>query len=151
MISDREIGRFYRLYRLSLLRAGVEPRPVEHFVRLHKVLGDLVHFAVATVDGRDASASAFADFGGTLTIMYGGYDHDLRRTNAASYLDDWAVEWAIGQGCKQVDLGPSANDEGDGSYQFKKRFGGRIVPIYRHERLVSRKNWIASRLSRAPG
>jgi len=145
------IDRFHSLYRLSMERLGLKARPLEYFNRLKDNLGQSLHFVVATVKGKDASALAFLSFGRTVTLLHGGWDFSLRKTNAESFVDDWAIEWASRNGYQKVELGPSILDERDGPYRYKARFGATALPVFRHEKLVSLRRWFAWKLRRGWG
>ncbi len=76
------------------------------------------------VDGRDAAATLAWDDGFTVWLYNSGYDPAMRHRSAGFAAKALAIRDAIGRGRRRYDLL-------GGAEPYKRRLGGRPVPLYR--------------------
>ncbi len=129
-----EHGPCYRLL-CRTLRAHGTPFHGERFFRqLRRHLSDRVQFAEVRHAGRMVAAAVVLRFRDGILTPYIG---SLARSRGlrANYYQYWSIiEWCCREGVKRFELGRSPRDSTH--VQFKRKWGGREVPLYYNYRLI---------------
>jgi len=149
--SNRLLGSFYGLLRLTRRRHGLPPQPLAWFRNLVTCLGDRVLIHVASKDGQPIASLLTLSFKNTLSYKYGGSDASLHRLGGMPFLFWRVIQDAQARGFVELDLGRSDVDQ-PGLVAFKEHLGATrsTLTYYRYpERRVdaARSGWM-SRVAR---
>ena len=160
------LDRFYDLLLATGERLDFTFGPRQEYVawwRAALAAGHLVYLRARAADGTELAGLVLYRHGGRLTTVHSGDRADVRKAHpGALHLLRWrAIQLAIREGCREMDLGgvdvPGARREprlGDpmyGLYQHKQSFGARWLQLTgAHERVIRPHRYLAGRaVSRA--
>lgn len=144
--NTADIDRFYRLLLDTSSRNEFGVHSRQYYDDFLSIFGTSAALLFARVDGNDAAGLIAARFGEQAIYMYGASSTEHRAHGAGFYLQFAAMQWAREQGCTEYDLwgiprvdpvsvqledghglAGTKGDDWRGLYEFKVRFGGRIV------------------------
>jgi lipid II:glycine glycyltransferase (peptidoglycan interpeptide bridge formation enzyme) len=121
--------------------------------------GHLIYLQARAVDGAELAGLVLYRHGGRLTTVHSGDHAEARKEHpGALHLLRWrAIQLAIREGCREMDLGgvdvPGARTEpqpGDamyGLYQHKQSFGASWLALTgAHERVIRPRRYLAGRM-----
>lgn len=131
---DADIDEFYALYARALKVHGTPVFPKKF---LHALVDIFKHrLEIAAVDYRGAPAACLLSFYFRDVVLpyYVGASADARALRAYDYLYWSLMRHAAGRGCRRLDFGRSKI--GEGSYQYKKLWGGEPTPLTYGVRLI---------------
>lgn len=140
------IDRFYQLLLDTSSRNEFGVHSRQYYDDFLTLFGSDAILLFATIAGEDAAGLIAARFGAQAIYMYGASSTQHRAHGAGFFLQFAAMQWARGLGCTEYDLwgipkvDPVSVQVEDGNrlagtkggdwrglYEFKVRFGGRIV------------------------
>lgn len=121
--SNRLLGSFYGLLRLTRRRHGLPPQPLAWFRNLAACLGDRLLIHLASKDGQPLASMLTLSFKKTLFYKYGGSDASLHRLSGMPFLFWRVIQDAQARGFEELDLGRSDLDQ-PGLIAFKEHLGG---------------------------
>lgn len=97
------------------------------------------HLFVATHEGRLAAGAFILRAGRHVHYLWGAVDRQYPGLRAGEVVQWAVIEWAVRQGCTLYDLEGIDPVNNPGTYQFKKKLGGREVQLARAEECAL--NW----------
>ena len=128
-LTPRNIYQFYGAYRQVMDRVGGDAFPLSFLEKLSGMESRLL-LVTLELDGEYA--------GGMLEVLneeqstvYGflkAVPEQYFEYNASELLYDYVIQWGIEHGYETYDMGYTSADFENGLFQFKKSFGGHIVP-----------------------
>ena len=150
-LDAETIPETYRRYLIDIDRVDGEPHPEAFFEAIAAELGDRATVFVATVDGEEVGryVCLLDEECSTLHYFFSAIgDSDNFAANPAELLHVHAMEWAKERGYDYYDFGSTGSDFRDGTFRFKEKFSGRLIPTLQWERGSSRLLWPAYKLAR---
>lgn len=141
-----EIDTFYALLRDTAERNAFAIHDPDYYRDFLDVFGDDAALLFAEIEEKPVAALIAAAFGGEAIYMYGASSTRDRAHGAGFLIQFEAMRWARQRGCQRYDLwgipaqdprstqvasgdriAGTAGEDWRGLYEFKTRFGGRIV------------------------
>jgi lipid II:glycine glycyltransferase (peptidoglycan interpeptide bridge formation enzyme) len=119
--SAELLNQFYRLLVISRRRQQLPPQPLDWFRNLLDCLGDQINIRVASKEHQPIAAIMTLRFKDVLTYKYGCSDHRFHRFGGVQLLLWKAIDQAISNGAREVDMGRSDLDS-PGLITFKDRW-----------------------------
>ncbi len=120
--SERLLGTFYRLLRMTRRRHGLPPQPIEWFRSLLANLGDGISIHVASKAGEPVASILTLSFKKIVYYKYGGSDAAFHRMGGMPFLFWRVIRDARAGGFEELDLGRSDLDQ-PGLIAFKDHLG----------------------------
>ena len=120
--SDRLLGSFYRLLRMTRRRHGLPPQPLAWFRNLRTSLGDRLAIHVASKGGQPIASILTLSHKKTMFYKYGGSDAAHHRLGGMPFLFWRVIQEARKRGFHELDLGRSDIDQ-PGLIAFKDHLG----------------------------
>ncbi|MCL4797891.1 MAG: GNAT family N-acetyltransferase [Bryobacteraceae bacterium] len=126
--SELLLSQFYRLLLLTRRRHGLPPQPRLWFQNLIACFGDALTIRVASFEGRPVASILTIRHKDTLVYKYGCADHRYFPFGGMHYLLWTAIQEAVGEGVRGMDLGRSEAGH-QGLITFKDRWGAARQPL----------------------
>lgn len=133
--GETAVDDYYRLHVETYRRTGVQPHPREYFASIFNrlVKADMAHWFMAKRDGKILGAMNLATYADASLYWTGAYSVEGLRSGAGKLLQWHAIKFAKSRGLLFHETGevfPNAVDTKEaGLTQYKRRFGGEIVPF----------------------
>jgi CelD/BcsL family acetyltransferase involved in cellulose biosynthesis len=125
--SERLLGQFYNLFRMTRRRHNAPPQPLAWFRNLTQCVGGAaIH--VASKGGRPVASILTLSFKKSLVYKYGGSDAEFHRLGAMPFLFWRAIQQGKAAGIEELDLGRSDLDQ-PGLVTFKEHLGAVGSPL----------------------
>jgi len=141
----------YRRYVIDMERAGGHVLPRSFFEAVATTFTDRTKLFVAEVDGEEVGRYVMVLDDEQSCVHYflsAIGDTENFAYNPSELLHAAAMEWAQERGYRYYDFGSTGSDFRDGTFRFKEKFGGRVIPTLQWERGCSRVLWPAYKLAR---
>lgn len=126
--SELLLSQFYRLLLLTRRRHGLPPQPRLWFQNLIACFGDALTIRVASFECRPVASILTIRHKDTLVYKYGCADHRYFPFGSMHYLLWTAIQEAVGEGVRAMDLGRSEAGH-QGLITFKDRWGAARQPL----------------------
>jgi hypothetical protein len=148
--SERLLGRFYRLLRMTRRRHRLPPQPLAWFRNLLANLGDGISIHVASIGHEPIASMLTLSFKQIIYYKYGGSDASRHRLGGMPFLFWRVIRDARSRGFEEFDLGRSDLDQ-PGLIAFKEHLGAASSALtyygYPVQRRAAHHSWM-SRLAR---
>jgi lipid II:glycine glycyltransferase (peptidoglycan interpeptide bridge formation enzyme) len=128
-LSRNELPIYLDIIKASDDKNDVKTRDISYFQHIFDCYGDKAEYLVAKKIGEDAyAATSLAIFhNNEVTLMIGGVKREYRNLEANLWLKDKIMEIAFDRGLSRVNFfGVKGKFEGNGSLDFKAKFGGEV-------------------------
>ncbi|WP_255198773.1 GNAT family N-acetyltransferase [Halorarius litoreus] len=141
----------YDHYRQNMRRVGGTVLPRALFEALADRLADRVRVFTAVVDGREVGRYVYLldDEGGVLHHWLSAIpDPDHYDYYPSELLHWFGLEWGLEHGYDRYSFGKTSPHFTDSVFRFKRKYGGRAVPVFEMERGNTRAGWPLYKLAR---
>lgn len=141
----------YDHYTRNMERVGGTVLPRSLFEALADRFEDRVRVFIATVDGLEVGWYVYLldDEGGVLHHWLSAIpDTDAFDYYPSELLHWFGLEWGIDHGYDCYSFGKTSPDFSNSVFQFKRKYGGRAVPLFEMERGTARLGWPLYKLAR---
>jgi FemAB-related protein (PEP-CTERM system-associated) len=118
---DRDVGRFYDMYAVSVRNLGTPVLGKRFFAALLEEFGAAADILTVTHEGKPVSSVLSFYFKGEVLPYYGGGTGDARDLKANDFMYWELMRHAVQRGAEVFDFGRSK--VGTGPYSFKKNWG----------------------------
>lgn len=144
--SEKLLGSFYRLLRMTRRRHQLPPQPVAWFRNLLTHLGDRVSIHVASKNAQPIASILTLSFKQIMYYKYGGSDATHHRLGGMPFLFWRVIQDAHRRGFEELDLGRSDVDQ-PGLRAFKDHLGATSSTLtyfrYPGPRDAVRSGWLS--------
>jgi CelD/BcsL family acetyltransferase involved in cellulose biosynthesis len=136
--SEDDLRAWYALYVEAMRAHAVPPRPYRFFAALWGQLRPrgMLRVLLAEREQRLLAGSVFLMFGSTVFYAYNGRREEELAHRPNSLIQWQAIHDAAREGYRRYDLGEVEDDQ-PGLVEFKKGWGARPEPLYRHSDAAS--------------
>ena len=149
-VTRESMRDFYTEYRKTIERTDGTRYPFSFFEALATHLGDRIEIFTAVVDGQPVGKHLYLrdDEQNSLHYFFAGVDERYFEYSSPTLLHDYAIRWGIDNGYSTYDFGGTSSNYQDGVFEYKRKFGSRIEPVYEWERGQSTIRWKSYRAAR---
>lgn len=137
-LTERNLQQFYGVYQQAMDRVDGSTFPLSFLTELQRMESDVL-MQKLRIDGEYA--------GGTIQLLNedDSYIHGWLMAVDDAYFDnhasellyDGVIQWGIENGYETYDMGYTPSETTDGLYNYKKSYGGELVPNYSWEKSCS--------------
>ncbi len=114
-------------------RHGFRDPDLDYYRSMKKAFGDKVKFVVAELpqEGgvKPLAAAMFMNYGGEMIYLYSGSVRELQKYGGAHLIQWKMIQEALEKGCKKYNFYGVRPVEGNGVYNFKLGFRGRVEEL----------------------
>jgi len=139
-----ELQTTYDAYAKNLERVGGNLFPFEFLEALEESFSDRILVFKAIVDGQDVGRylHLLDDEAGVLHHWLSAIpDRDNYQYHPSELLHECAIKYGIEEGYDEYGFGPTGSHYSDTVFQFKQKYGGRAVPMFRMETGLNPAVW----------
>lgn len=149
-VTREAMREFYAEYLKTIERTDGTRYPRPFFEALADHFADRVEIFTARVDGEDAGKHLYLrdEEQDSLHYFFAGVDAEYFQYSSPTVIHDHALRWGIDEGYATYDFGASGADHRDGVFEYKRKFGTQVEPVYEWERGLAPVRWQAYRQAR---
>jgi predicted N-acyltransferase len=139
-LSRDNLDEFYTHYESTISELNGNLLPFEFFSNLNAYLSDEILLTQVEVEGECRGYHFYILDRQQSTIRHfiSAVQEDDYRYYPTQLLHKHCIQWGIENGYKTYDMGGACLDFRDGTFQYKRKYGGTLTPIYRWEHYRSR-------------
>ena len=135
---------FYQVYKKSMHdRFNLNPHTISLFLSFAKYIPNEMKLFIAKFD--EQVAGAFIHFldreKSTMYHYFGPVLEEYFSHNLPALLHEYSIKWGMENGYKYYDMGATAADISDRLFQYKKQFGGQVIPYLFWEKGFAKLKW----------
>lgn len=149
-LSEDNVDAFYDNYRQVIERVGGNPYPDGYFHELAEQMENSLKLVVATHDGREIGAMLYV-IDNAQSVVYslfpGVVERDFRPSPLV-VIHSYVLQWGVNNDIAVFDFGDTSCNFEDGTFRFKEKFGGRLVPTIIWEKALAPVRWNCYRLGK---
>lgn len=130
LLTSETLTAFHPTYCTAMERVGGEIYSREFFIELGDRFGDRVKMFAADVDGDTVGWHLYVVDAeqSSLHHLLSAVESKHFQYYPSELLHEHAMKWAINEGFKTYDFGETICDPDDGLFNYKREFGGDVVP-----------------------
>lgn len=142
-VTERNIREFYTEYEKTIDRVDGTLYPLSFFEALADNLADRIEIFTAYVDGDPVGQHFYLrdDLQDSIHHFFAGVDEQYFDYSPPAVLHDHVIQWAIDREYATYDFGGTRSHYADGTFNYKKKFGARLEPVYEWEGSYSPLKW----------
>lgn len=149
--ADRDsLRRFHADYERAMARIDGTTFPRPFFDALAAHLDERLELFTAYREGDPIGAHLYLrdDEQDSLHYFFSGVPGEYFKYSAPSLIHDRAIKWGLENGYATYDFGATSSDYGDGTFNYKKKFGAALEPVYEWENGHAPLRWRLYRAGR---
>lgn len=134
---------FYGEYLKTMEHVDGSAFPLAFFRELADHLADRIRIFTLYVEGEEAGKHLYLrdDDRDALHYFFAGVDEEYFQYSSPTLLHDHALRWAIDNGYDRFDFGSTNANYANGTFTYKRKFGGTLEPIYEWEKGTAPVRW----------
>lgn len=148
---DDAVSSTYELYRADMERVDGEVYPPAFFEEIATRMADRVKLFSAEVDGIEVGRYLYLldDEQSTVHYYFSAIGDSSRfEYHPTELLHAHAIEWGQANGYRYYDFGGTGSTFLDGSFKYKEKYGGQVIPTLTWEKGYSPVLWKAYKVGR---
>lgn len=149
-VTQKSMRDFHREYRKTIDRTDGTLYPLSFFEALAAHLENRIEIFTAIVDGQSVGKHMYLrdDEQDSFHYFFAGIDERYFEYSSPALLHDYAFRWGINNGYSTYDFGGTRSNYQDGVFEYKRKFGAQMEPVYEWEGSLSIVRWKAYRTAR---
>lgn len=149
-INEKNLRKFYDMYKRVMNRVGGRPYPFVFFKNLKKFLKD--YLKLFTIEMEDQYCGGYLHFldKKNLSILhfFGAVKENCFKHYPNELLHEFSIKWGLKNKFKHYDFGGTPALFSHGLFKFKQEFGGQVIPTLSWEKGYSKLRWNLFKLGR---
>jgi predicted N-acyltransferase len=149
-INKSNIDKFYNKYKKTMGRVDGVLYSKRFFDIIASCMSNKIKIFTAIVDEEPVGTllCLLDENQASVHAFFSGVDEDHFDKYPNEILHEHAIKWALERDYMTYDFGESGANFANGSYKFKRRFGGEVLPVLSWERGHSPVQWNLFKLGR---